>query len=389
MHATNANRTKAVFVAGDDPTNVKTWSGTPSYMLSALRKDYDFVHIEKQPFTDFSRSLVRVVRKLSKGKVNLMWNSHFARWATNGARKRILAANADIVFAAANSTLINVLEGDVPVISISDATAPAMMRYYNSFDNLSPSYRQRAIATDKGGIDRSILALYPSSWAAQSALDDHLIDARKVAVCSWGINMDADRPSPRLRGKPAPDILKLLFVGVDWQRKGGNIAIEAVKQLTDRGIPCELHIVGVERTVYSSDIPDNVTFYGRLSKNDPQQDQKLHQLFDGCDVYFMPTLAEAWGMVFAEAAAYGMPTISYATGGVTSVVNAQTAGILLPEKSTASDFANAIETLVKTPGMLQKLSEGAMKESKERLNWNSWVSQLSTYIDKALAANPR
>lgn len=53
MQLVKIEKYKAVFLAGDDPTNLKTWSGTPPYMLSALRRDYDLVHIEKHPFPKY------------------------------------------------------------------------------------------------------------------------------------------------------------------------------------------------------------------------------------------------------------------------------------------------------------------------------------------------
>lgn len=383
----NDNRPKAVFCASGDPTNVNTWSGTPYYMLKHLEEHFNFVHIERNPFLRYSLSFSYFIMKISKGKIYPIWNDLFVKFATYRARKRILNANADIIFSAANSSLVKQLGGNTAVISFSDATAKAMIGYYPSFDNMNVAYQKRSIETDHAGVLRSLLAFYPSKWARDSAINDYRIEASKAVISSWGINMDHEKIEPQIRKRSAKDRIKLLFVGLDWSRKGGEIAVSAVKILNQRGLSCELHIVGLDAGICSQNITKDIIFHGRLSKSNPDEYQKLSNLFHNCDIYFMPTISEAWGMVFAEAAAYAMPSVSYATGGVTSVVNDSKSGVLLPEKSNAEDFADTIEKIINTPGELERLSKGALDESKNRLNWDIWAASVQQHVHDALKNN--
>lgn len=380
----NVNRPKAIFCASGDPTNINTWSGTPYYMLKHLQKHYDFVHIERNPFMRYCLTFAHLIMKITKGRIYLVWNDQFIKFATYRARKRILNANADVIFSAANSSLVKQLGGNTPIISFSDATAKAMVGYYASFDNMNPKYQQLSIETDHAGVSNSLLAFYPSKWAQNSAIADYGISADKAILSSWGINMDHGNIKPVIRKKSATETIKLLFVGLDWVRKGGEIAVRVTEILNQRGLSCELHIVGQSSDVCRDVNSDNIIFHGRLSKNKPDECQKISDLFHSCDIFFMPTLAEAWGMVFAESAAHAMPSVSYATGGVTSVVNHLKSGILLPEKSNADAFADAIEKIIRTPKELERLSNGALEESENRLNWDIWAKNVKHHTDIAI-----
>ena len=110
---------------------------------------------------------------------------------------------------------------------------------------------------------------------------------------------------------------KLLFVGVDWHRKGGEKALAVTSALIQRGLNAELHVVGC---VPPTPLPEFVKTYGFLSKTDRDQNDLLSTLYRTSDFFILPSQAEGFGVVIAEANAFGLPALTTNVGGMRTAV---------------------------------------------------------------------
>ena len=99
------------------------------------------------------------------------------------------------------------------------------------------------------------------------------------------------------------------------------------------------------------------------------------------DFLVLPTKAECSAVVYTECAAYGIPVITYDTGGVGNYVINGLNGYRLPLSSDAKDFANKIKEILDT-NQFEKLSKGGLKIYKEKLNWNNWTKEFLIYFNK-------
>lgn len=105
-------------------------------------------------------------------------------------------------------------------------------------------------------------------------MQDYSIPEERIAVIEFGANIEAkDVPAvaKRLDGKKH---LNIYLSGVNWERKGGDVAVECCEELLKQGISCTLHITGM--------IPPekhrNKSFihtYGFLNKNIQDQYQRI------------------------------------------------------------------------------------------------------------------
>lgn len=93
-----------------------------------------------------------------------------------------------------------------------------------------------------------------------------------------------------------------MFVGRDFQRKGGYFVYKAFCELAKKQPDVELHVAGPKRNPISNPVPGY--FYYGDSNHD-----KLSELFNECDIFCMPSYFEAYGLVFIEALCYGLPCI--------------------------------------------------------------------------------
>lgn len=263
------------------------------------------------------------------------------------------------------------LDTDVPKIIYTDATFASMLGYYEGFGNLSAESIRQGNVLEKQALESCALAIFSSEWAAQSAINFYGIDPAKVKVVPFGANFETDYSEEEVMGfihGRSSTTLKILFNGVDWKRKGGDLVLATVRELKRRGLPVELHIVGV-REMPVDTMQDYIVYHGYLNKLLPAEDAELKNLYKSCHFLFLPSVAEAFGIVFSEASAYGMPSISKATGGITSAIINGKNGYTLDTQSDENDYASLISEIFTDYEKYIRLAESSYHEYQTRLNW--------------------
>src|SRR5690606_921506 len=124
-----------------------------------------------------------------------------------------------------------------------DATHANLFDFYPDYTNMCRRIIRDGHQIEQTAIDRASAVIFSSEWAAQSAVRDYRADPAKVHVVPFGANLE-NPPSTRdvndaIRARPR-QICKLLFIGVDWKRKGGETAIQVAAELNRIGLPTEL-----------------------------------------------------------------------------------------------------------------------------------------------------
>jgi glycosyltransferase involved in cell wall biosynthesis len=368
---------RAAFIANGDPRDLRTWSGTPRHMLEAIEKRVDMRLVVQSLWPAWYRPLGRALKLLSARRFEYSWSAWFSGLAARQTIRRLEAAKPDVVFAVALTDMAYLFAGRLPVVYITDAVIPDLLEYYEMFQAISPTAKRRAVEAEREAFEAALLLHVPSAWAAHSAIEKQGVPADRVVEIAWGANMPFQARAPRTLGAGP---LRLLFVGTHWDRKGGPIALDLAAELTLRGIDCRLDVVGCTADVAPGSTAANVTFHGFVDKGTDAGRTMLDTLYAEANLFVLPTLAEAYGIVFAEAAHHGLPSLAYATGGVTSVVKDGETGILLPLGATGADFADQVEALVQSPERYAALSRAALADARERLNWDVWAERLERAV---------
>jgi glycosyltransferase involved in cell wall biosynthesis len=350
-------------------------------MVRALGDHFALVHVERHPWPRWHPLLVRVLLKLTGGRCDIGWFAPYLRLVTMTMRRRLARARPDVVFALSAGELILALGDDFAVVNMADATGPLLTGYYPDYASMAPA-RRRAI--DAGSLDsvrRSRLSIFPSAWACEGTWAECGLGPREVVEIAFGANLETGQES-RVRQIDGP--LLLLFVGYDWQRKGGDLVSGAVRQLVAEGLSVSLDVVGCERP--SGEPPSAaIRFHGRLDKDRPDHRALLQQLYADAHLFVMPTRAEAFGVVFAEAAAHGLPSIALRTGGVPSAVRHGETGWLLEPDAGPADLAAAIRRIAGDAALYSALSANALADAAQRLNWQTWGQRVALAVRTRLA----
>ena len=255
-----------------------------------------------------------------------------------------------------------------PIIYHSDATFELANNYY--LHNMPKWNQKQAERIERMALAHSSWHLSSSKWRENSLIEHYGVDKDKCVVLEYGSCVDTNG----IKRTPVNDgVLRILFMGVDWSRKGGAIAVEAANILNQRGINTLLTVAGLKVAPQECLGKNYVRFVGFLDKNIPARYEQMKSILKTTDIFLLPTRAECSGVVFCEAADYGIPVVTYDTGGVGSYVINGLNGSRLPKGAEASAFADEIQKIWQTTGLLDNLSKGAQQLSEEKLNWHNWT----------------
>jgi glycosyltransferase involved in cell wall biosynthesis len=175
--------------------------------------------------------------------------------------------------------------------------------------------------------------------------------------------------------------LKLLLVGRDYKRKGIPTAIETAKLLNQRNIPTELTICGLAGE------PDGfVRFAGLFRKSVPEELKKYADLYRCAHLLIHPATFDASPIVPAEAAAFGLPTISNDVGGIATSVAHGVSGIVLPAHSPAEAYVETILRLVRNPDEYTRLSLGARDRYDREQNWETAGKHMMRVLEQVVSS---
>lgn len=199
-------------------------------------------------------------------------------------------------------------------------------------------------------------------WAKQSLITDYGVQADKITVIPPGIDLArwdfGAHPCPLHEAKP----LRLLFVGGDFARKGGNVLLDAFR--TDLRHTCVLDIVTKSDEVQARvQGLENITVHSGLNANSP----KLLELYAAADVFVFPTLGDCLPIAVMEAMAAGLPVIATPVGALCEEVEHGINGIVVPPRDTDA-LKNAVFTLQRNPD--QRIGMGIASRQMARTRFD-------------------
>ncbi|WP_157470700.1 glycosyltransferase family 4 protein [Gracilimonas tropica] len=377
---------KIGYLTKQDPENKKAYSGTHYYMYRSLQRAFDEV-IPLGPVDSaykFVPKLTGKVRSLISGKTyKYQYDRGLAKRMAAAIDKKIIETNPDVIFASLMSPETAYLKTEKPVYLTSDATFPLLHDLYKSHSNLHPKSIKNARYLEQKAFEKATKLIFPLQWLADSAMKEYGIPARKIEVVPYGANLErtltADEfeevQSARMTSNT---IIKLIFVGVRWEEKGGPFAVQVFRELQKKEIPSELWILGCKPEI--PDKPEQVKIVGFLDKSVPKEQEELFRLYREASFFIMPTKAECVGMSFIEAASFGLPAIGTETGGVPEAVIHDQTGFIIKPKDSPKNVADWIAYSWFDKKKYEALAEKAYQRYQNQMNWNRWGEALKQIV---------
>lgn len=257
-----------------------------------------------------------------------------------------------------------------PVVYSTDAT----LKQLNDFGPLYGHWggRTRSRFAVRNAVERWLLRrmtlITPwSEWAARSMREDYGIPSERVRVLPPGIDLDFWRPwRPPAAFKGLP---RALFVGGDFERKGGDLLLDVFRRRFRGRLELDL--------VTRDGVPQEpgVRVHAGLPPNDP----RLLALYQGADFLALPTRADCFSMAGMEALACGLPVVLGRTGGAAEVLEDGVHGYYV-QPGDPEELAAALERLVSHPSLRRRMGHAARSLAERRYDARRNTGRLTGWL---------
>jgi UDP-glucose:(heptosyl)LPS alpha-1,3-glucosyltransferase len=203
------------------------------------------------------------------------------------------------------------------------------------------------------------------------------VDAAQFCPASRLARRERARASRRFR----EDDFVLLLIGNDWHNKGLPTILEALPGLSDA--PAKLLIVGNDATADSQSMAKRLGVLDRCVWEQSCAD--ILDAYAAADVYVSPSREDSFGLPVAEAMACGLPVITSAFAGISSLVHDGMDSFVLRDPRDLESLAKFIRLLCEQEEVRRRMGEAAAKTA---LEW-TWERNAAAVWEFLQAANAK
>lgn len=364
-----------LFLNRYDPKDIQNWSGTLYHMYHELCK--------KHCVDTMGAEIIGQISEFERGSFpeNVFISpTENIKSINRLLSERINATNCDLIFFG-DLIFIPFLDVKMPIICVSDMTFEQNRLYYTQPNEVHDEF---SLLFESLALQNASNIIYSSEWIKGKAVEFYGVDPQKIHVIEFGANI----PYPQDYSiEISMDICNLVFIGADWKRKGGNTLLKTYRILKEAGFPCSLTIIGSIPEYIPYDDDNSITIFPKLDKSDSKQLAKLCGILKNSHFLFLPTIFDAFGIVFCEASAYALPSISANVGGVSQAISEGKNGFLLPTDATPQNYADKIIATFNDKDRYVRLRASSRIEFETRLNWNVWGERVNKIMEESVKEN--
>ena len=373
---------KVGYLCFQNPENKRVWSGTHYSLMTAIKNaGYDVINLSPIELPRTYHRLLTVYNKIhnifSKKQINEEFTFLLAYFSSRYFNKIIAKNKIEVLFCPAASAALPFLKTKIPIIFFNDTTYDQLKNYYSNKIPFSKFSDFESALVQKIALKKADGLMFSSKWAKDFALQFYKLSVDKVNNATLGSNLQIPVKSI---AKDFTKEIRFLFVGMVWERKGGDIVLSTLEALHNIGYNVKMVVVGTKPPIESS----LIEYVGLLDKNIPADEEKLSICFQTSHFLFVPSRAECYGIVFSEASAFGLLAISTDTGGISSIITNNENGFLLPITADFLDYYNLIKNLLVDKERLQKLSLECRNTYDQKLDWKNFGIAFSNCCNNLL-----
>ncbi len=256
-------------------------------------------------------------------------------------------ANQPISFTFQTQSQFDCSIKDIPHFIYTDHTLRANFLYpnINYHAYMKPNFYM--LRLEKTVYDNANRILTYSDFAKQSLINQYEIQEDKISAVGISPNVPSQSDSDSINKTDKV----VLFVGIDWKRKGGDLLVEAFMKVLEEIPDAVLKIVGCSPQHINH---PQIRVVGRVPL------EKVSQHYQEASVFCMPSLREPFGIVYLEAMAYRLPIVALRRGAAEEIVDHGITGYLSQECHAA--LSEYIITLLKDSDTSRKMGVKASKK---------------------------
>lgn len=290
------------------------------------------------------------------------WREAFHKNSWAFARRSELARRAVHTYADTTDVVLQhgaifhvAPQGAPPVVLYTDFTyrlAQREDRWRNPFDSVAASEAWNAL--EQRAYQGAALVLTRSEYARRSVIDDYGVPSQRVLTVGGGVNFHP-MPVPTL----ATQAPRVLFIGKDFVRKGGDLLLAAFARVQRRLPDAELWLLTGSDFAAAPGVRRIPPTYDRAA---------IAALYGQAALFAMPARCETWGDVFLEAMACGLPCIGTTSDAMPEIIVHGETGLLVPPGDVEA-LENALFTLLGDPDRRRELGARGRQRVATSFTW--------------------
>jgi glycosyltransferase involved in cell wall biosynthesis len=221
-------------------------------------------------------------------------------------------------------------------------------------------------------------AIFPlSRRLARSFIEDFAVPEDRVRPIYAGPNLDPTSLRPidahRRDEKRPPTIL---FVGLQFQRKGGDLLVESFRRVRAALPDARLLLAGVPAGFITD---PGVTCLGVLDKHRPEEAASLAAAYASSDVFALPTRFEPFGIAFVEAMHFGLPCVGPNAWAVPEIIDDGETGYTIAIDDVEA-LTDRLLRLLRNPGLARALGASGRRKAEQLFTWPRVVDRMTAVL---------
>ncbi|MEZ4731083.1 MAG: glycosyltransferase family 4 protein [Caldilineaceae bacterium] len=273
----------------------------------------------------------------------------------------------DHAFSFQTQTMFDASREGVKHFVYTDHTALANLHY----PSLSKQERQAALVSNRWiqqerAIYQHAAVNFPmSQFIARSMIEDYGCPHEKVVCVYAGGNLAyQSEPTPKNYASKT-----IIFVGVEWERKGGPELAKAFALVRQTHPDANLIVVGCTPQI---SLP-NCRIVGKVPV------QSIRQYYDQASIFCLPTRREPFGFVFVEAMLEKLPVVATRIGAVPDLISEGETGCIV-EPGDVQGLATVLTKLLGDPTRCQAMGEAGHRRAKEEFSWDKVAQRIKEQV---------
>lgn len=252
-----------------------------------------------------------------------------------------------------------------PVALFCDYTTKLAEINYAPWFGMKPDEAREWYALETELYRSSALILTASENTKQSFVQHFGVNPSRVTVVAEGVHRTHEHV-----GKTYSEEI-VLFVGIDFERKGGPTLLRAFQEVRRRRPRAKLWIAGPN----PGELQEGVTWLGHADR------EKLNTLFAQATVFAMPSICEPFGLAMIEAMSHGLPVVGTTVDAMAEIVDEGQSGFLV-RPGDAATLAERLVQLLEDSALAQKMGNHGRARVRSQFLWQQVVDRVESALLK-------
>ena len=363
---------------GSDPYAAKTWSGSAARLFRAMENGGLLdraIGVELPPIQKASLLTKNFRPDRAVWRKHFFFDPAYRRALTRAAAK--IPVESPVVFQLGSMYSLAEAFPGRQAISYHDGNLPELVRSGFGLAGVSTRRIDQALRYEEVVSNEMAAVFTMSEYLRQSFVRDFHVPAERVFNVGGAVNLD-EIPAPPALDKDYSRA-RVLFLGAEFQRKGGDVLLRAWERVREALPEAELHVAGPARPAAAA--PAGVVYHGFLRKSDPAQRSELEALFRSASLFVLPSLYEPFGIAPLEAMLYGLPCLVTGDWALGETVTPGVNGDTVP-KGNAEELAAKLVALLRHPERLAEMGARGREIVLDRYTWAAVVGRMSGALER-------